>query len=55
MSIVEDDDNLSRGIAFSFEKEGFDVACAGTLESASALLQNSQFLLSSIHSLFYLF
>ena len=40
MLIVEDDDNLSRGIAFSFEKEGFDVACAGTIESASALLQN---------------
>ena len=38
--IVEDDDNLNRGIAFSFEKEGFEVVCAGTVESASTLLQS---------------
>lgn len=29
--IIEDDNNLSRGIAFSFEKEGFSVYCADTL------------------------
>ena len=29
--IIEDDNNLSRGIAFSFEKEGFTVHRAGTL------------------------
>ena len=29
--IIEDDNNLSRGIAFSFEKEGFAVHCADTL------------------------
>jgi DNA-binding response OmpR family regulator len=40
MLIVEDDDNLSRGIAFSFEKVGFEVACAGTVESVKALLQS---------------
>jgi len=31
--IVEDDNNLSRGIAFSFEKEGFAVCCAETLSA----------------------
>ena len=29
--IIEDDSNLSRGIAFSFEKEGYVVHCADTL------------------------
>jgi len=29
--IIEDDNNLSRGIAFSLEKEGFAVYCADTL------------------------
>jgi len=29
--IIEDDNNLNRGIAFSFKKEGFAVHCADTL------------------------
>lgn len=29
--IIEDDENLSRGIAFAFEKDGYTVKCAGTL------------------------
>lgn len=31
--IIEDDENLSRGIAFAFEKDGYTVKCAGTLEA----------------------
>jgi len=34
--IVEDDDNLSRGMAFTFEKEGFDVFAVGSIAAAKA-------------------
>ena len=36
--IVEDDSNLSRGIAFSFARGGFAVHCAGTLGEGRSLL-----------------
>jgi len=35
--IIEDDSNLSRGIAFSFEKEGFTVHCANTLKEGKSI------------------
>ena len=35
--IIEDDDNLTRGIAFSFEKDGYTVLCAGTLKEGENL------------------
>lgn len=31
--IIEDDENLSRGIAFTFEKDGYHVLCARSIES----------------------
>ena len=41
MLIVEDDDNLCRGITFAFEKEGFSINCVGTLiDAKNAVLQN---------------
>ena len=43
MLIVEDDDNLSRGITFVFEKEGYDVVCSGTLESAGRAVEQREF------------
>jgi DNA-binding response OmpR family regulator len=33
MLIIEDDDNLMRGIAFAFEKDGYTVATANTIKS----------------------
>ena len=40
--IIEDDNNLSRGIAFSLEKEGFAVYCAETLNTGRDLfIRNS--------------
>lgn len=36
--IIEDDDNLLRGIAFAFEKDGHTVARAGTIKEARAQL-----------------
>jgi DNA-binding response OmpR family regulator len=35
--IVEDDENLSRGIAFTFEKDGYSVVSAGTLTDGRRL------------------
>ncbi len=32
MLIIEDDENISRGVAFAFEKDGFSVISASTLE-----------------------
>ena len=41
MLIVEDDDNLSRGIAFAFGKEGYAACCVGTANDAkNTFLQN---------------
>jgi len=31
--LIEDDNNLSRGINYSFEKEGFNIYCADTLDA----------------------
>lgn len=31
--IIEDDENLSRGIAFAFEKDGYSVKCTNTLKA----------------------
>jgi len=39
--IVEDDNNLSRGIAFSFEKEGFAVRCAETLSAGKDIFDQN--------------
>lgn len=36
--IIEDDKNLSRGIAFSFEKEGVTTLCADTLDVGNDML-----------------
>ena len=36
--IVEDDENLIRGISFAFEKDGFVVFCAGMLDEARQIL-----------------
>lgn len=38
MLIIEDDDNLMRGIAFAFEKDGYAVRKAGTLQEGQVLL-----------------
>ena len=35
--IIEDDNNLSRGIAYSFEKEGFTVYCADSISDGNSL------------------
>jgi len=39
--IVEDDENLSRGIAFTFDKDGFHVLRAGTIKSARILYEQN--------------
>ena len=36
--IIEDDKNISKGIAISFEREGFSVLCAYTLKSGADML-----------------
>ena len=36
MLIIEDDENLSRGIAFAFEKDGFSVVSASTLRDGQS-------------------
>ncbi len=36
--IIEDDENLSRGITFTFEKDGYTVLCANTLKAGEAIL-----------------
>jgi len=41
--IVEDDENLSRGIAFSFEKEGFVVHSADTLRAGKSIFNQHSF------------
>jgi DNA-binding response OmpR family regulator len=43
MLIIEDDENLSRGIAFAFEKEGFAVVCVGTLGLAIKAFHQNDF------------
>jgi len=40
--IIEDDSNLSRGIAFSFEKEGYSVYCADTLLAGMDIFSRHQ-------------
>lgn len=35
--IIEDDENLSRGIAFTFEKDGYIVLCTNTLKDGEAI------------------
>ena len=39
MLIVEDDENLNRGISFAFEKDGFLVSCASTLREGLAIFE----------------
>ena len=43
MLVVEDDDNLSRGIVFSFEKDGFTVVSAKTLKMAYTFFTQHEF------------
>jgi len=38
--IIEDDDNLSRGIAFSFEKDGYSVIRASTIKAGQSSYEN---------------
>lgn len=47
--IIEDDKNLSRGIAYSLEKEGFTVHCADTLSEGESIFNchNSEVLPSA--------
>ena len=37
--IVEDDENLSRGIAFAFERDGYQILSANTIAKAKSLLK----------------
>jgi len=41
--LVEDDPSLQNGISFKLSKEGHNVACAGTIAGATALLADSTF------------
>ena len=38
--IIEDDENLSRGITFALQKDGYTVLCAGNLRDGTALFHN---------------
>jgi DNA-binding response OmpR family regulator len=37
--ILEDDENLSRGIAFTFEKDGYDAVSAGSIKDGKRMLE----------------
>ncbi len=37
--ILEDDENLSRGIAFTFKKDGYDVVSAGSIKDGKRMLE----------------
>ena len=37
--ILEDDENLSRGIAFTFEKDGYDAVTAGSIKDGKRMLE----------------
>ncbi len=37
--ILEDDENLSRGIAFTFEKDGYDAVSAGSIKDGKQMLE----------------
>lgn len=37
--ILEDDENLSRGIAFTFEKDGYDAVSSGSIKEGKRLLE----------------
>lgn len=37
--ILEDDENLGRGIAFTFEKDGYDVVSAGSIKDGKRMLE----------------
>jgi DNA-binding response OmpR family regulator len=37
--ILEDDENLSRGIAFTFEKDGYDVVSEGSIQDGKRMLK----------------
>ncbi|WP_114298373.1 response regulator transcription factor [Anaerobacterium chartisolvens] len=37
--ILEDDENLSRGIAFTFERDGYDVVSAGSIKDGKRMLE----------------
>ncbi|ADY55562.1 two component transcriptional regulator, winged helix family [Syntrophobotulus glycolicus DSM 8271] len=37
--ILEDDENLSRGIAFTFEKDGYDAVSAGSIQDGKRMLE----------------
>ncbi|MCL1995740.1 MAG: response regulator transcription factor [Defluviitaleaceae bacterium] len=41
--IIEDDDNLARGVSFAFQKEGFLTTCTNTLQSAKNALKHHNF------------
>ena len=43
MLIIEDDENLSRGIAFAFEKDGFSVVSASTLRDGQSNYEQHNF------------
>ena len=43
MLIIEDDENLSRGISFAFEKDGFSVSLATTSKEGWSLFQQYPF------------
>ncbi|MHC1694126.1 MAG: response regulator transcription factor [Eubacteriales bacterium] len=38
--IIEDDENLSRGITFALQKDGYTVLCTGNLRDGTALFHN---------------
>ncbi len=40
--IIEDDENLSRGITFTFEKDGYAVLCANTLKAGEAIFTQNK-------------
>ncbi|MFA9380150.1 MAG: response regulator transcription factor [Acetanaerobacterium sp.] len=40
--IIEDDENLSRGIAFTFEKGGYSVLCASTLKEGERIYKQNE-------------
>lgn len=39
--IIEDDEDLNKGIAFAFEKDGYIVRCAGTLEAGEKIFNQN--------------
>jgi len=40
--IIEDDENLSRGIAFTFEKDGYDAVSTGNIKEGKRMLEQQK-------------